>query len=50
MCLWIRISRNPYLYKNPVPFNFEEMKRIDEYMVQLLKEKNRKALLNQDNL
>ena len=38
------------LIKNPLPFNFQEVKRIGEYIVQLLKEKNQKALLKQDSI
>ena len=38
------------LIKNPLPFNFQEVKRIGVYIVQLLKEKNQKALLKQDSI
>ena len=33
------------LIQNPVPTNFQEVKRMDEYMVQLLKEKKSKGFL-----
>ena len=37
------------LIKNPLPSNFQEVKRMGEYIVQLLKKKIRKkALSNQD--
>ena len=40
------------LIKNPLPSNFQEVKRMGEYIVQLLKKKKirKKALLNQDSI
>ena len=38
------------LIQNLVPFNFQEIKRMTEFMVQFYKQKNHKALLNQDSI